>query len=259
MTEALYARRQPTGDGVGGGRERHAERGGRLGEAGKEAVQRVEHHGDADEDGRRVEVAARRVHDAAVTTEQVADGHQRRQQEDAAPEPLRPVALPPGERINHPHSTGSRASTVSPATTCWPARTRISARTGRDTSMRDPNFIRPIRSPRASCCPSATRQTMRRASTPTICLTTTGSPQWSIQTSFSSFWFASSWYAGRNFPARYSMRVTRPSTGVRFMCTSIGDRKIVTCCQAPGGLQRGSAGPARTTPAPPRAPPHARP
>src|SRR5258708_5122211 len=204
MTEALYARRQPTGDGVGGGRERHAERGGRLGEAGKEAVQRVEHHGDADEDGRRVEVAARRVHDAAVTTEQVADGHQRRQQEDAAPEPLRPVALPPGERINHPHSTASRASTVSPATTRWPARPKISARTGRNTSMRDPNFIRPIRSPRASCCPSATRQTMRRASTPTICLTTPGCPPRSGPTSFRSFWFSSPLYASTDLSARSS-------------------------------------------------------
>jgi hypothetical protein len=43
------------------------------------------------------------------------------------------------------------------------------------------------------------------------------------------------------------MRVMRPATGARFMCTSIGDRKIVICCQSPGGLQRPSVGPAMTT------------
>ena len=48
-------------------------------------------------------------------------------------------------------------------------------------------------------------------------------------------------------PAGTRSRVTRPSTGVRFMCTSIGERKIVICCQSPGGLQRPSVGPAITT------------
>ena len=43
------------------------------------------------------------------------------------------------------------------------------------------------------------------------------------------------------------MRVTRPATGVRFMWTSIGDRKMVICCQSPGGAQRPSVGPAIIT------------
>ncbi len=43
------------------------------------------------------------------------------------------------------------------------------------------------------------------------------------------------------------MRVTRPSTGDRLMCTSIGDRKMVTCFQSPGGDQRPSLGPAIMT------------
>ena len=43
-------------------------------------------------------------------------------------------------------------------------------------------------------------------------------------------------------PGRYSMRVIRPPTGERFMCTSIGERKIVTWFQLPG---RGPAAVAR--------------
>src|SRR4051812_10334183 len=43
------------------------------------------------------------------------------------------------------------------------------------------------------------------------------------------------------------MCVIRPSTGVRLICTSIGERKIVICFQSPGGAQRPSVGPAIMT------------
>ena len=53
--------------------------------------------------------------------------------------------------------------------------------------MRDPNFINPMRWPRATLLPFADAQTMRRASTPTICRTTIVSPPLMIQISFNSF------------------------------------------------------------------------
>ena len=45
----------------------------RVGQARDEAVERVEHHRDPDEQRRRVEVAARRVDHAGVAAEQVRD------------------------------------------------------------------------------------------------------------------------------------------------------------------------------------------
>src|SRR5262249_28620011 len=51
----------------------------------------------------------------------------------------------------------------------------------------------------------------------------------------------------RNLPGRYSTRTTRPETGVRLMCTSIGERKIVICFHVPGGAHRPSLGPAIIT------------
>ena len=57
---------------------------------------------------------------------------------------------------------------------------------GRNISMRDPNFITPNRSPAATCCPTVSRQTMRRARIPTIWRTTTGPPGASNHTSVHS-------------------------------------------------------------------------
>ena len=42
-------------------------------------------------------------------------------------------------------------------------------------------------------------------------------------------------------------RVTRPDTGSRLTCTSIGDRKMLTCCHEPGGAASAIAGPATST------------
>ncbi len=48
-------------------------------------------------------------------------------------------------------------------------------------------------------------------------------------------------------PGCRSTRVTRPDTGTRFTCTSIGDRKMLTCCQVPGGAASATASPATST------------
>ena len=85
-------RRQAERHDVGQRIELDAEGRRRVGQPREEAVERVEHHRDADEQRRGVEVAARRVDDARVAAEQVRDREQRRQQEHAAPEALRPVA-----------------------------------------------------------------------------------------------------------------------------------------------------------------------
>src|SRR5690606_21535537 len=49
---------------------------------------------------------------------------------------------------------GQRPSTLSPATTRSPSRTDSSTSGGRKMSIREPNFIRPIRSPLASSSPA---------------------------------------------------------------------------------------------------------
>ena len=41
--------------------------------------------------------------------------------------------------------------------------------------------------------------------------------------------------------------VTRPETGTRFTCTSIGERKMLICRHCPGGAASGTASPATTT------------
>ena len=54
--------------------------------------------------------------------------------------------------------------------------------------MREPNFISPKRSPVFTVSPSRTRQTTRRASTPTTWRNTTVRPSRSTQSSVRSFW-----------------------------------------------------------------------
>ena len=84
-------------------------------------------------------------------------------------------------------SAGHRARTVSPPTTCWPTLTAIATPGGTKTSMRDPNFMSPKRSPATTWVPGATRQTIRRASMPTSCRATTSRSPRRIQSSFRSF------------------------------------------------------------------------
>ncbi len=66
--------------------------------------------------------------------------------------------------------------TLCPSTTLSPIETRNSAPGGRNTSMREPNFMMPKRSPALSSAPGFTRQTTRRARMPTIWRNTTAKP-----------------------------------------------------------------------------------
>ncbi len=81
----------------------------------------------------------------------------------------------------------SCARTVSPARTRSPTPTRSAVPAGRNRSIRDPNFITPIRSPARTVSPDRTRQTTRRTSAPVICRNTTVHVEASIHTSLRSF------------------------------------------------------------------------
>src|SRR5207247_1943627 len=77
---------------------------------------------------------------------------------------------------------------------------------------------------------------------------TAATAAWSIQISLRSFDVAASRrYAGRNRPRVYATRMMRPDAGMRLTWTSIGDRKMLTCCHAPGGAASATAGPATIT------------
>ena len=166
-------RRQPERHHVGQRVELDAERRRGVGQPREEPVQRVEHHRDADEQRRGVEIAARRIDDAGVAAEQIRDREQRRQQEDAAPETARPIVrAPPRQRYEH-RASRSIASTVSPATTCSPTATQhLRARRQEDVHPRA-ELHQPDPFARASCCPSYTADDAPRQM-PTICRTTIG-------------------------------------------------------------------------------------
>ena len=190
--------------------------------------------------------AAGGVDDAGVAAEQVGDREQRRQQVDAAPEAMPLVVPAPRQRVVTEHRQApSVASTVSPPTTCRPDARRTAARRSagtrpcaiRTSSGRCARRARPA--PFADAADNPPRQ-----HADDLADDDGAAVAWSIQISFSSLSFDRSSNAGRNVPGRYSMRVMRPDTGERLMCTSIGERKMVTCSQSPGGAHRPSLGPA---------------
>ena len=136
---------------------------------------------------------------------------------------------------------------VSPPRTCSPGCTSSVAFAGTKTSMRDPNFINPNRSPAATSSPTESRQTIRRASMPTTCRidhrrALVVDPDLGPLVHPRIGLVGGQEQAGVIIDTR-----TRPHTGTRLMCTSSGDRKIVTCSQSPGGDSSGRAGPACIT------------
>ena len=78
--------------------------------------------------------------------------------------------------LRDPHAESAparRARADSPARTRSPSSTSTVAVSGRNTSTRDPYRIRPIRSPRITESPGLWSNTMRRATSPAICLRAT--------------------------------------------------------------------------------------
>src|SRR5579859_499701 len=81
---------------------------------------------------------------------------------------------------------GVRASTEAPPFTRSPTATLISAGFIKITSVRDPNLMSPTLSPRATLSPIFFVKTIRRASSPAICLNTSVMPSPSMVTMFCS-------------------------------------------------------------------------
>src|ERR1700682_3635860 len=83
-------------------------------------------------------------------------------------------------------TTGTCARIEAPPLTRSPTATLISDGAGKITSVREPNLIRPTRSPRETASPTFLVKTIRRASKPAICLKTTVMPSPSTVTMFCS-------------------------------------------------------------------------
>src|SRR5207253_10333046 len=114
--------------------------------------------------------AARAVDDGAESEKQIEDGKGSGNDVDAAPEVLANVGR------SHARSSIS-AITVRPTFTFSRIRTLMVAAGEQKTSTRDPNLIMPIRSPRTTSSPSFLSKTIRRASSPALCLTPTVRPR----------------------------------------------------------------------------------
>src|SRR6266851_586938 len=131
-------------------------------------------------------------------------------------------------------SSGSTASTVEPPFTRDPVFTFRFAAAGIRTSTREPNLISPIRCPRSTLSPTFRLHTIRRASSPAICLKLTSYPPASIVIKVCSFCSTDSGFiAFMNSPLRNSHTVTTPPTGTRFTCTSKTFRKMLSLNRLP--------------------------
>ena len=64
-------------------------------QAGEKAVERIEHHREANEQRRGVEIGAGRVHDTGVAAIQIGDSEQRREQKDTAAKTVWTIFAPP--------------------------------------------------------------------------------------------------------------------------------------------------------------------
>src|SRR5439155_2990101 len=126
-------------------------------------VQCVEDAGEDDEPAGAVEFAARRQYHRPDAEEQVEQGEEARHHDDDATERQ--------GRWSH----GYCARTVPPTRTLSPGFTFRTGRaaSGRNTSVRDPNRMRPSRSPCFTRSPGFASATMLRAIKPAICRTST--------------------------------------------------------------------------------------
>src|SRR6476646_3494419 len=119
---------------------------------------------------------------------------------------------------------------VSPPLTRSPTATFTAVPIGRNVSIRDPNRIKPNRSPHTARSPGETQQTIRLAINPATCTHSTFAPcTVRIIKAFCSFLnVASGLLATRNKPGWYCTSSIAPSQGIRLMCTSNTFKKIVS-------------------------------
>src|SRR5437762_2335614 len=228
-----HRRSNPEGNNVGQGVKLTAKVAGRVGQARNAAIQTIQYHGYANGLGGIVEVpkiftrSLQCLQNGVVAGGDVAHGKQRGQQVHAFPEPAAlpgGIFLPPQLKIHRqvPFRAAAglfakRAITLEPPFTRSPTFTTTCASGENITSVREPNLIRPTRSPRPTFSPTFFVNTILRAINPAICLKMTFCPSPSTVTTFCSF---SSAQAGpmalRNLPLRYSALRTTPLIGERF-------------------------------------------
>src|SRR6266852_1469024 len=124
----------------------------------------IENSGEHDEPAGAVELAPRRQDHRPDAEEEIEEREQTRHHDDDAADRE--------WRWSHAYS----ASTVPPTRTRSPRLTLTTGRaeSGRKTSVREPNRIRPSRAPCATWSPGRGSVTMRRAMRPAICRTSTG-------------------------------------------------------------------------------------
>src|SRR5579872_5808605 len=171
--------------------------------SGDAPIQPIEQHREADRLGGVIEVpkfCRSRMHhfeDGVVAKRHICRGKQRG--EDV--HPFTEAAPRLGWRLIHqrilseamvlaPASDlceGRYASTLEPPFTRSPTFTFGRAEASSWTSQREPNLMRPMRWPRSTRSPILGLNTMRRASSPAICLKTTRFPSPSTVTTFCSF------------------------------------------------------------------------
>ena len=143
-----------------------------AGEPGDAPVQHVEDHREPDERRRHCCNWSRIVGelDAAVATEHVGHREEAGQDVDAAANaspPTPPCVRSPRSSASSP--TANRARTVSAARTrSRPAPTMHASRGTKNTSIREPNFIRPNRSPARTSEPATARRGRAWQRMPTI-------------------------------------------------------------------------------------------
>src|SRR5882672_497535 len=220
--EGQHGRCDPEGDDVGERIQFPAEITAGVSHAGDGAVERIEEYGETNGNRSEIEVlrgswrALRDLHQCVVSGSDVGGGeHGRQNVHTAAQAAIGPVVFAAhGMREFHLRAPTSAAlaPTSSPmpdsiASTLAPPRTRSPTLTcgiavvSRRTSTREPNLIRPTRSPRPTESPTLFVKTMRRANRPAICLNTTVIPSPSTVTMFCSFSAAdSALIALINFP-----------------------------------------------------------
>src|SRR5882724_207581 len=206
------SRRHAESDHVRQGIKLAAKVAGGIGHAGNAAIQTISYHSHANRQGSMIkvpELLARTQHRLAqcvIACTNIRRCKQRRQNVHAFAHAVfshrRKLVFPSPHGRRHFHRKApvfSRfgeggdlregvtfARMLDPPLTRSPRFTLISAGWGKMTSVREPNLIMPTRCPRASFAPGLGLNTIRRASSPAICLKTTVIPSPSRVTIFCS-------------------------------------------------------------------------
>src|SRR5262245_41504609 len=213
-------RRDSKGDHVGERIELNPEIARGPGQTGHPAVHAIQERCDEHRDGGPLIFALHAANDGDVAAQQIPGREQAGDEIGTATEAgSRPNLHARSLSTRSARSTGrARAMTVRPPFTLSPTDTSGSTPGGSIRSVRDPNRIRPMRSPLPTASPGRFVQTMRRARTPATWVTPKSPVSEPITSRFRSFSpLARPCHAGWNRPRVYTASRTVPLTGERLM------------------------------------------